>query len=140
MFAYEELKRKFDEANFFYEADNVDGTNLLRTFFTFEDTNVRATVLVVFPTDESEYKIYIANFMKAELGTSQVPQMLEVCNEFNASTKFLKMYMDSEGALVVERDAALDTFSTDDVIHIILGGVGIIEDKYIKRLLKIKWS
>ena len=66
MFAYEELKRKFDEASFFYEADNVDGTNLLRTFFTFEDTNVRATVLVVFPTDESEYKIYIANFMKAE--------------------------------------------------------------------------
>lgn len=63
---------------------------------------------------------FVNNFAFAEPRTSQITQMIKVCNEFNSSTNFIKMYVEESGMVKVVLNKYFKNFNPESIIRDLL--------------------
>lgn len=66
--------------------------------------------------------------------------MLEICNEFNRTISYAKMYVDEDGAVTVQVKRDYGEFDVEDLIGCISVILNILGKEYITRIMKVKWS
>lgn len=103
-------------------------------------TGIVALVFIVFFKHLEAYGIYVNNFTFAEPRTSQITQMIEVCNEFNSFTNFVKMYVKESGMVKVVLNKYFKDFNSKSIMRNLLYIFNTIEEQYINRFMKIKWA
>lgn len=140
MNAYELTKDFFDKEKITYNCNEDENNNLISLRQSIGNTGIVSYAYVIFPKNAESYSIYVNNFATAEPGTSQVTQMIEVCNEFNRSTTFVKMYVEESGTVEIAINKFFKDFEPEDVLGDLLYIFNTIEEKYINRFMKIKWS
>ena len=140
MSAYDVMKEFLDKLEVRYDGFKQDDTSYIVVRESIGDTGVISRVLIFFYDKRNTFDILIDNIAKVEPGTSQVTQMLEVCNDFNRETSYVKMYVRDEGEVVAQITKGYEEFDPDDVISAASVVLDIIKKDYINRFMKIKWA
>lgn len=140
MNAYEITKDYFDKLEVSYECNEEENSYEISLRQSIGSTGIVALVFIVFSKRLEAYGVYVNNFAFAEPGTSQTTQMIEVCNEFNRSTNFIKMYVEESGMVEIGLNKYYKDFNPESLMNDLLYIFNVLEEQYINRFMKIKWA
>lgn len=138
--AFEITKEKFKEMDIPVRIDEVEDCNLIWWNETIGDSGIQGGIFIFFRKDHNIYDFLIQNFVSVDVGTSQVTRMLEICNEFNRTISYAKMYVDEDGAVTVQVKRDYGEFDVEDLIGCVSVILNILGKEYITRIMKVKWS
>ena len=138
---YEQFRELLDENDLFYKVDFLDnGKTLFRIpqklksggfvdmLLFFEDDNIKILVAKIATIDDPD----------------KLAQCYAILNESNCNYKYFKMYVDSDGDVMLSCDLAMDivkegVFSPETVLAYVGASIKVINENYPK-IMKLLWA
>ena len=138
---YEQFRELLDGNDLFYKVDFLDnGKTLFRIpqklksggfvdmLLFFEDDNIKILVAKIATIDDPD----------------KLAQCYAILNESNCNYKYFKMYVDSDGDVMLSCDLAMDivtegVFSPETVLAYVGASIKVINENYPK-IMKLLWA
>lgn len=70
----------------------------------------------------------------------QLPTTLLSCNKINKSKRWVKLYVDDDGDIIVEDDLIVDEQTAGEEVFELMAKMSIIADQAFKEINKAIWS
>ena len=140
MSEYEQFQELLDENEVFYKADTLSsGTPLFRIPQKIKNGGF-ADMLVIF--NEDNIKLVVAKIATVDDPEKRI-KFYELFNEMNDTYKYFKLYVDSDGDIMLEGDLTMDLrdgdFQPETLMAYIGASLKLIENVYPK-IMKLMWA
>lgn len=100
--------------------------------------NTNFCLLAIFEKDGHTVALRIYDFI--HVTEDQLPTALLSCNKINKSKRWVKLYVDDDGDIIVEDDLIVDEQTAGEEVFELMAKMSIIADQAFKEINKAIWS
>lgn len=100
--------------------------------------NTNFHVFAIF--EKNDHKVSLRIFDFIHVTEDQMPAALLCCNNINKSKKWVKLYIDDDGDIIVEDDLIVDEHTAGEEVFELVARMSIIADQAFKEINKAIWS